>query len=136
MTTLTTPSPLPALEEATCIVCLESLAKPDTRTKPHTAADDVKSHELTTEGCNLINSDIAYLVPCEHHLHDACLKPWVERANSCPVCRQRFNLVKLVTHVGGRYSAYLLHIVHRLIFTLQAPLSLLTRLRIVFKDRM
>jgi hypothetical protein len=45
---------------------------------------------------------IAQLLPCGHNLHDECLRPWVERANSCPICRQNFNKVDLVTCIGGK----------------------------------
>ena len=45
---------------------------------------------------------IAHLLPCGHNLHDECLKPWVERANSCPICRQNFNQVDLSTRLGGK----------------------------------
>ncbi|KAK4561709.1 hypothetical protein LTR86_004388 [Recurvomyces mirabilis] len=44
---------------------------------------------------------IAHLLPCKHDLHNACLKPWVERANSCPICRAKFNMVELSRVVGG-----------------------------------
>jgi hypothetical protein len=36
---------------------------------------------------------VAHLLPCGHDLHNACLKPWVERANSCPICRAKFNSI-------------------------------------------
>jgi hypothetical protein len=45
---------------------------------------------------------IAHLMPCGHFLHDECLKPWVERANSCPVCRQTFNMVEVSTSLKGK----------------------------------
>ncbi|TID15324.1 PHD and RING finger domain-containing protein [Venturia nashicola] len=44
---------------------------------------------------------IAHLLPCGHFLHDECLKPWVERANSCPVCRQTFNMVEVSASLKG-----------------------------------
>ena len=55
--------------------------------------------------CEVKETDlIAHLLPCGHNLHDECLKPWVERANSCPICRQNFNQVDLSIQIGGRYS--------------------------------
>jgi hypothetical protein len=44
---------------------------------------------------------IAHLLPCGHNLHDECLQPWVERANSCPICRQKFNQVDCSYTIGG-----------------------------------
>jgi Ring finger domain len=44
---------------------------------------------------------IAHLKPCGHNLHNDCLTPWVERANSCPICRARFYTVELSKTVGG-----------------------------------
>ena len=47
---------------------------------------------------------IAHLLPCGHNLHNECLKPWVERANSCPICRQSFNMVELCKYLDGEAS--------------------------------
>ncbi|KAI5291682.1 hypothetical protein KEM54_001878 [Ascosphaera aggregata] len=44
---------------------------------------------------------IAHLLPCGHNMHDECLKPWVARANSCPICRQVIHEVELLAYVGG-----------------------------------
>jgi hypothetical protein len=45
---------------------------------------------------------VAHLPSCCHDFHDECLRAWVERANSCPICRQDFNQVQLCHFVGGR----------------------------------
>ena len=44
---------------------------------------------------------VAHLLPCKHDLHNSCLKPWVERTNSCPICRAPFNQVELSQALGG-----------------------------------
>lgn len=46
---------------------------------------------------------IACLVPCTHTFHDSCLRSWVERANSCPICRESFTSVNLALTVGGEW---------------------------------
>ena len=95
----------------TCIVCLGDLES--AIALPHPAVRAVKSED--DEHCGLVPSNhrsptrpadhdsdtIAHLLPCGHNLHDECLKPWVERANSCPICRQNFNQVELSNKLGG-----------------------------------
>lgn len=31
--------------------------------------------------------DIVMIMPCKHNFHPKCLKSWLEKTNSCPVCR-------------------------------------------------
>ena len=95
----------------TCIVCLGDLQSANAL--PHLTLPAVKSEDDECSGpvpstqrspTHSDDSDpemIAHLLPCGHNLHDQCLKPWVERANSCPICRQNFNTVELSTKVGG-----------------------------------
>ncbi|EFR04749.1 hypothetical protein MGYG_07757 [Nannizzia gypsea CBS 118893] len=83
----------------TCIVCLGDLGEGD-------AADVVPSLVTATiqapkENTAIEAVEIAHLLPRGHNLHHECLKPWVERANSCPICRQNFNVVELTSKVGG-----------------------------------
>ncbi|KAI1765094.1 hypothetical protein GGR53DRAFT_286791 [Hypoxylon sp. FL1150] len=50
---------------------------------------------------------IAVIQICGHALHDACLKEWTGKANSCPICRQTFHLVHVYDKVGGtQLSSY------------------------------
>ena len=95
----------------TCIVCLGDLES--VNALPHPAVQAVESEDdehrglVPTSNRSPTRPDdhdsdmIAHLLPCGHNLHDECLKPWVERANSCPICRQNFNQVELSASVGG-----------------------------------
>lgn len=92
----------------TCIVCLGDLGESANPLDPalspavqleHAVAADEKSPLPITDQDD---ERIAHLLPCGHDLHNGCLKPWVERANSCPICRQSFNKVELSLHVGGK----------------------------------
>ncbi|KAI1912544.1 hypothetical protein LOZ39_002405 [Ophidiomyces ophidiicola] len=90
----------------TCIVCLGDLG--ESASDPTLAADtlprpttDSRPADEVTATRSQESDQIAHLIPCGHHLHNECLKPWVERANSCPICRQNFNTVELLENLGG-----------------------------------
>ena len=99
----------------TCIVCLGELGE-SANDLPHLSDPNVKA-EYDGKAADRGFSDgvvvplfrgndaqtelIAHLLPCGHSLHDECLKPWVERANSCPICRQNFNQVELSKELRG-----------------------------------
>ncbi|SLM36616.1 Zinc finger, RING/FYVE/PHD-type [Lasallia pustulata] len=96
----------------TCIVCLGDLGE-SANELPHPIAQAIKAEDAAdgetaqdlppfSPRDDSNDSDlIAHLLPCGHNLHNDCLKPWVERANSCPICRQSFNEVELSLKVGG-----------------------------------
>lgn len=98
-----------------CIVCLGDLYQDDpgaftaevasiSSKSPLRDAEGKTANLHTTSPPRQPESEqelIAHLLPCHHYLHDECLKPWVERANSCPVCRQTFNVVEVTASVKG-----------------------------------
>lgn len=96
----------------TCIVCLGDLGE-SANDLPHPNAPIIKSEHVPesrplhvhtrsrSRSNDHVQEMIAHLLPCGHNLHNECLKPWVERANSCPICRQSFNQVDLSQKIGG-----------------------------------
>lgn len=67
---------------------------PEQPPKIATAVVDLATHDEDTR--------IAVIDTCGHTLHDACLREWTGKANSCPICRQAFHLVRVYDKIGGK----------------------------------
>lgn len=93
-----------------CIVCLEDLdVVPDPSV--HHALRDAGAVAAPTEdlptphpSTTATPQPIALIKPCNHVLHDECLREWSQKANSCPICRHAFNVVEVLDKVGGTFS--------------------------------
>jgi hypothetical protein len=100
-----------------CIICLDVLdngpAKTDsTNTELAPKSPKVPPAIFGNDPSNTHKEQlIAVLRTCGHILHNTCLQAWIEKANSCPICRQAFNLVEVYDTVGGE-SLYLEHTVY------------------------
>jgi hypothetical protein len=92
-----------------CIVCLEPMdAVPESGVQDDLQdAGGVAAPTQVVTTTHPSNSDnqqaIALIKPCNHVLHDECLREWSQKANSCPICRQQFNLVEVLDKVGGKF---------------------------------
>ncbi len=54
-------------------------------------------------GTSSDDDHVAVIQVCGHKLHDACLREWSTKANSCPICRQSFNIVDVYDKIGGEF---------------------------------
>jgi RING-H2 zinc finger domain len=94
-----------------CIICLDSLPLPRS-SGPGLATDSVLQVPPTTtdaentnnteddEAANQLNV-VAALDGCEHIIHDACIRSWAQKTNTCPICRNLFHTVRVFNGVDG-----------------------------------
>ncbi|TNV78077.1 hypothetical protein FGO68_gene9345 [Halteria grandinella] len=58
--------------------------KPD-ETKEESKEDDAPQCAVCYQ--DFEQCDVLKQLPCRHQFHKACLKPWFDKKNTCPLCR-------------------------------------------------
>ncbi|XP_031618558.1 E3 ubiquitin-protein ligase RNF181-like [Contarinia nasturtii] len=61
-----------------CVICLKLDA-----TEPDDDEENI-TNQIDKDACN---EKIFKVMPCGHAFHSECLLPWLEKTNSCPMCR-------------------------------------------------
>jgi hypothetical protein len=56
--------------------------------------------EVLEDDSNYLNI-VAELDGCDHIIHDACIRSWAKKTNTCPICRCPFHSVRVYNGVDG-----------------------------------
>lgn len=85
-----------------CIICLDPLPRPSASIDGavDTAAASIAE---AVEGESSYLDIVAALDGCDHIIHDACIRSWAQKTNTCPICRNPFHTVRVYNGVDGKY---------------------------------
>lgn len=50
---------------------------------------------------------VAALDGCNHIIHDACIRSWAQKTNTCPICRNTFHTVRVINGLDGELPGFL-----------------------------
>lgn len=101
-------------EPEQCIICLEPLPRlaalnpsPQDEAPPSTAAvHDFLARDGSED--DTVRLDIvAALDGCEHINHDACIRSWAQKTNTCPICRMPFHTVRVYNGADGECGPFI-----------------------------
>lgn len=85
-------------EPEQCIICLDPLPRPSSLDGEVPAA--TTDPEAVEEESSYLNN-VAALDGCDHIIHDACIRSWAQKTNTCPICRNPFHSVRVYNGVDG-----------------------------------
>ncbi|KAG5913990.1 hypothetical protein E4U53_004741, partial [Claviceps sorghi] len=101
------------IEPEQCIICLDPLPRASTSSPSSPSAVNAihDAAATTTEPTGSAAPDstiaaalaqetshldiVASLDGCEHVIHDACIRSWAQKTNTCPICRTSFHFVRV-----------------------------------------
>ncbi|KAJ4008625.1 hypothetical protein NW752_009743 [Fusarium irregulare] len=66
----------------------------------HFPATTTTATESLEDDSNYLNI-VAELDGCDHVIHDACIRSWAKKTNTCPICRCPFHSVRVYNGVDG-----------------------------------
>ncbi|KAM0263504.1 hypothetical protein ACHAQJ_001122 [Trichoderma viride] len=86
-----------------CIICLDPLPRPSSSTQSNEAAVDTATVPIAeaAEGDSNYLNIVAALDGCDHIIHDACIRSWAQKTNTCPICRKPFHSVRVYNGLDG-----------------------------------
>lgn len=93
-------------EPEQCIICLDPLPVSSTLDggesgdATSSSAAAVGAVDAALEDTAHLNI-IASLDGCEHIIHDACIRSWAQKTNTCPICRNPFHSVRVFNGIDG-----------------------------------
>lgn len=102
-------------EPEQCIICLDSLplprssgsdlqqvaAPPDVPVQEQVPPPPPPAATATIENNDHDLNIVAALDGCEHIIHDACIRSWAQKTNTCPICRNLFHTVRVFNGADG-----------------------------------
>ncbi|PFH56238.1 hypothetical protein XA68_16850 [Ophiocordyceps unilateralis] len=87
-------------EPEQCIICLDPLPRPSSSSlNPASEPQPSVAPDVTDDAGHL--DIVAALDGCEHIIHDACIRSWAQKTNTCPICRNPFHSVRVYNGVDG-----------------------------------
>ncbi|EMT63918.1 hypothetical protein FOC4_g10010392 [Fusarium odoratissimum] len=114
-------------EAEQCIICLDPLPRPSAALQapaaltvaasdaaggvsggePASAPESAPVPTTTSTTSDVLENDsnylniVASLDGCNHIIHDACIRSWAQKTNTCPICRNPFHSVRVYNGVDG-----------------------------------